>query len=356
MNRPDHGGNLAWAVTLANCPAFSLLDFSASVNPLGPSPLVLQAIQAALGELRHYPDPQYHRLRQALAQYHALDPEWILPGNGSAELLTLAGRACSDCQQTLIITPAFGDYQRALQGFDATIHNVDWPPATPFPLAVLQAWASPQRGLILNNPRNPTGQLLQLEQILPLLDSFGLVVVDEAFMDFLPPNQLPTLIPALSSHPNLIILRSLTKFYSLPGLRLGYALGHPHRLRRWQQWRDPWPVNVLAEAAALAALTDRAFQELTWAWLSPARECLALGLASIAGLIPLASQANFLLVKTSVSASGLQEQLIKEHRILIRDCLSFAGLGDHYFRVAVRTAAENQQLLQALAQQMTHRS
>jgi histidinol-phosphate/aromatic aminotransferase/cobyric acid decarboxylase-like protein len=208
--------------------------------------------------------------------------------------------------------------------------------------------------LILNNPRNPTGQLLQPEQLLPLLDQFGLVVLDEAFIDFLLPHQQPSLIPALSRYPNLVILRSLTKFYSLPGLRLGYALGHPEVLQQWQAWRDPWPVNCLAEAAAIAALADRAFQEMTWAWLGPARERLALGLEQIAGLWPYPSQANFLLVKTRGPAPWLQEQLLKRHRILIRDCLSFSDLGDAYFRVAVRTEAENQQLLQALAQQMGH--
>ncbi|BFM40780.1 threonine-phosphate decarboxylase CobD [Synechocystis sp. LKSZ1] len=356
MNRPDHGGNLAWAVTLADCPVSSLLDFSASVNPLGPSLLVLQAIQGALTELCHYPDPQYQSLRQALAQHHDLDPAWILPGNGSAELLTLAGRALASLQQTLILTPAFGDYERALQGFQAPLTTVPWPPATPFPLTELQALASPQRGLILNNPRNPTGQLLAVEQILPLLDQFGLVVLDEAFIDFLLPHQQPTLIPALAHYPNLVILRSLTKFYSLPGLRLGYALGHPDLLQQWQRWRDPWPVNNLAEAAALAALEDRVFQEKTWAWLGPAREGLALGLGRIPGLFPYPSQANFLLVNTKVPAPWLQEQLLQQHRILIRDCLSFAGLGDAYFRVAVRTKTENQQLLQALAQQMTDRA
>ncbi|NWF58203.1 MAG: threonine-phosphate decarboxylase [Fischerella sp.] len=350
MRQTAHGGNLAWAAALAGCSPGAIVDFSASISPLGPPSSALTAIESQLGNLRHYPDPDYHELRQALGQFHQLPPEWILPGNGSAELLTLAGKEFAEFAATALITPAFGDYYRSLTAYDAQVLE--------FPLSLVNGHLSSildkrqmtqDKGLLLNNPHNPTGKLFSRADILPYLEEFALVVVDEAFMDFLPPHQEQSLIGEVQKYPNLVILRSLTKFYSLPGLRLGYAIAHPDRLRRWQSWRDPWPVNILAQAAAVAAVGDREFQEQTWAWLPATRNQLFEGLAQIPGLQPLPSAANFLLVKSQQPSSQLQQQLLKHHQILIRDCLSFPELGDRYFRVAVRLCSENQRLLDAIS-------
>ncbi len=358
MNRPQHGGNLNWAAAQIGCSVSSILDFSASINPLGPPAAAIAAIQSHLSDLTAYPDPNYQELRSALGQLHSLPPAWILPGNGSAELLTWAAWDLSQLPVTYLVTPAFGDYRRSLQAFNAQVldcslevenwqeeHGI-WPKAIlPVPLPP----APSSSGLLLNNPHNPTGQLFARETILPLLEHFALVVVDEAFMDFLPPAQQESLIPMVSEFPNLVILRSLTKFYSLPGLRLGYAIAHPDRLHLWQQRRDPWPVNILAAAAGVAAVSDLNFSEQTWNWLLSTRTQLFQGLAQIPDLKPLPGNANFLLVHSQRSSSQLQQQLLEQHQILIRDCLSFPELGDRYFRIAVRTQADNQKLLTALA-------
>lgn len=353
---PSHGGNLAWAASLAGCSPFAILDFSASINPLGPPASAITAIQASLSALPHYPDPNYQALRQALSHAHNLSPDWILPGNGSAELLTWAGRELAELNATYLITPAFGDYFRSLQAFGAKIIRSPLPlenqePRASFsPISSLPLFASPHlsSGLLLNNPHNPTGMLFAIETIQPLLEQFALVVVDEAFMDFLLPEQQQSLIDQVANYPNLVILRSLTKFYSLPGLRLGYAIAHPDRLQRWQQWRDPWSVNVLAEAAAIAVLQDIPFQQQTWDWLTESRTQLFRGLSVLPDLYPLPSIANYLLVACQQSVKLLQLELLQHHHILIRDCNSFPELGDRYFRVAVRTPAENQRLLNAL--------
>lgn len=386
---PAHGGNLTWAASLAGCSPFAILDFSASINPLGPPESAIAAIHDHLNALPHYPDPNYRVLREAIAAEQdfanlGLGADWILPGNGSAELLTWAGRELATLSATYLLTPAFGDYARALKAFEATIVELPLPlpeakekesgewgvgsgewkegkrkkEKREFVFQELESASSfvlhpsafaPGLGLLLNNPHNPSGIMFSVETIAPLLDQFNLVVIDEAFMDFLPPEQRPSLIDLIQQYPNLVILRSLTKFYSLPGLRLGYAVAHPDRLQRWQQWRDPWAVNVLAEAAALAVLSDRAFQQQTWQWLPEARSQLFQGLAALPGLYPLPSTVNFLLVRTDYSVVALQQQLLQHHQILIRDCNSFPELGDRYFRVAVRTLADNQRLLDGLA-------
>ncbi|QQE64395.1 threonine-phosphate decarboxylase [Leptolyngbya sp. BL0902] len=366
-----------------------LVDFSASINPLGPPDSVRAALQGAMATLGHYPDPAYGDLRHALGDHHQLSPDWILPGNGAAELITWVARdmASQPDATAHIPAPAFNDYQRACHGFGVTV--VPWPLLTPdsstsgwltldsslsgswlsdswtpgsqrlgSPLSdrrvdlrpeALIAASSPRASCLINNPHNPTGHLFCLDNLRPLLDHFSLVVVDEAFMDFLPTHDAPSLVPWVEAYPNLVVVRSLTKFYSLPGLRLGYAVGHPDRWRRWQQWRDPWPVNTLAAAAAIAAVQDTAFQQQTWHWLPPTRQVLMDGLAALPGLSPLPSAANYLLVKTQAPVPPLQTALLRQSQVLIRDCLSFAELGDHYFRVAVRSKAENERLLTALA-------
>lgn len=352
MSQPIHGGNIVWAAEIAGCPASSILDFSASINPLGPPPSAIAAIQEALSSLSRYPNPAYQPLREALAQAHSISPDWILPGNGAAELLTWAGRELAEQAEVILPVPAFHDYKRALLSFGANIQPWvwDWRNGDLSSLLTdIQKARSASQGLLLNNPHNPTGKLCKLEQIQPLLSHYQLVVLDEAFMEFLSPEQQQSALGLLDLYPNLIIVRSLTKFFSLPGLRLGYVMTHPDRLRRWQQWRDPWSVNSLAVAAGIASLQDHEFQQQTWQWLPPTRAKLVQGLSQINGLQPLESAVNFLLVESAVSVRELQVKLLRHHQILIRDCGSFPELGDRFFRVAVRSDLDNERLIQAIA-------
>lgn len=361
MSRPVHGGNLAWAARLSGCAPNELLDFSASISPLGPPSSVSKAIRAAFSLMVAYPETDYAELRQALALHHQIPTEQVLVGNGAAELLTWAARDLALLPEgCFCLSPGFSDYDRALRAFgcelkaisliqedgslddywdeNLTSQSIDWS----------------RCGLLLNNPHNPTGALFSRERLRPLLLRFGWVVVDEAFMDFLPPEREQSVIDWVAEFPNLVVIRSLTKFYRMPGLRLGYAVAQPETLKRWQSWRDPWAVNVLAAAAGVAAIADTDFQAQTWTWLAAASAELYAGLKALPGLKPLPSCANFFLVNCEISTTALQVELLRRHRIYIRDCMSFEGvgfegLGDRYFRVAVKTTADNQRLLQALA-------
>jgi L-threonine-O-3-phosphate decarboxylase len=366
IKRPLHGGNLIWAATLADCSPSAILDFSASINPLGLPNSAIAVLQDCLPTLSAYPDPNYTHLRQAIAEFHNISPDWVLPGNGAADLLTWACRELAALDSTVLLTPAFSDYFRALKAFDGNIATCDcWARVKEtiqnqalqdsIPLSVQSFFPSSLQfpvsgtGLLLNNPHNPTGQLFSRSSIQGCLDRFGLVVVDEAFMDFLPPGEEQSVIDLVQAYPNLVVLRSLTKFYSVPGLRLGYAIAHPDRLKRWQEWRDPWAVNAIAAAVGEVVLRDAPFQQQTWNWLADARPQLFTGFAHVPGLTPFPSAANFLLVKSEFPVPELQRQLLVEHHILIRDCISFPELGDRYFRTAIRTLAENQQLLDGLS-------
>jgi L-threonine-O-3-phosphate decarboxylase len=349
--RPHHGGNLTWAAALAGCRPQEILDFSASINPLGPPPSVLDAIAQHLGDIQAYPDPHAAELRQQLSLFHQVPMDWVMVGNGAAELLTWACRSLSEMAQVHLLTPAFGDYWRALKAFDAEVcpHSV-MALGKQGDLTALHALAPDltSAGLLLNNPHNPTGQLFPKADVLKLANQFSRIVVDEAFMDFLPAADCHSLIPEIAMNPHVVVLRSLTKFYSIPGLRLGYAIGHPDLLGQWQAWRDPWSVNALAIAAGVAAVQDKSFQAQTYRWLAKAIVQLREGLAQLPRLEVIPGAVNFVLVRCDASAMQVQEHLLKQHKILIRDCVSFPELGDRYFRVAVRTVDENERLLVAL--------
>ncbi|NET50604.1 MAG: threonine-phosphate decarboxylase [Merismopedia sp. SIO2A8] len=365
MHRPVHGGNLDWASQWVGCLPSDILDFSASINPLGPPESAIAAITQHLHELQAYPDPSYRIFRKVLAEHHDIHPDWICPGNGSAELLTWVCRQLAQYDGTVILTPAFSDYKRSLSAFGAKVvecsmmEGMDgWRGEDLKSAGVIGAIGlgqilgdrllSGSNCVLINNPHNPTGYLWQRDEILALVDRAAMVVVDEAFMDFLPPEDQQSVIDAVVDYPNLVVLRSLTKFYSLPGLRIGYAIAHPDHLQQWQQWRDPWPVNALAVAAAIASLSDRPFQQQTWNWLQAVKPKLLQGLHHISGLTPYPGAANYLLVHSTCSTVELQHTLLETDRLLIRDCVSFPELGDRYFRIAVRTMAENQRLLMAL--------
>lgn len=372
MKRPTHGGNLSWAAEIAHCSPHALLDFSASINPLGIPRSAIECLNQSFSTLTAYPDPSYTDLRRAIADYHAtsesncqpnsqlnLDPDWILPGNGAAELLTWACRELAELKQTYLFTPGFADYDRALGTFGAKVKRIALPefsqpllPALGLPPKLNAPTALPQnQGILLNHPHNPTGQWVSAAVLRSeILENphYRLVVVDEAFMDFLPEAQSESLIPWIHDYPQLVVIRSLTKFYAIPGLRLGYAIAHPDRLARWQQWRDPWSVNSLAAKVGEVVLQDRDFQAQTYAWLAAAKPKLVEALQQIPGLQVYGGAVNFLLVRSDYPVPDLQARLLRNHRIYIRDCLSFAELGDRFFRVAVRTIDENQQLITGL--------
>lgn len=363
---PDpHGGNLQAAARRLGCRPDQLLDASASLVPFGPPPRLRRRLIRALGsDLRDYPDRDYTALCEAIAAWHGLDPTRVLPGNGAAELFTWAARDGAACGLNLLPAPGFADYRRALGCWGGAWRSLplplDWSGAGPgaWPLAeAAEAAGSGPAVLWLTNPHNPTGQLWSRRSLEPLLERFALVIVDEAFLPLVPGGEEQSLVPLLAAHPQLVVIRSLTKLFSIAGLRLGYAMGSAERLARWAAWRDPWPVNGLAAAAGQFLLADQAglrrWQGRVQRWVAGEGAWLAARLAALPGLEPLPSAANYLLVRSRPPDASLQPlrlALERRHRILVRDCRSFEGLGEEWLRIAVQDRAGNRRLLAALAQ------
>jgi histidinol-phosphate/aromatic aminotransferase/cobyric acid decarboxylase-like protein len=355
-----HGGNRLAVARRLGCRPEQLLEASASLVPFGPPASVRRSLRRALAgaAIRDYPDREHQVLRQAIAQRHGLEAAMVLPGNGAAELFTWAGRDAAQAGVSLLPVPGFADYQRALACWQGAWRPLELPLrwSGPFP----QPFAAPTEAaavLWITNPHNPTGQLWSRESLVPLLERFALVIVDEAFLPLVPGGEAQSLLPWVGRCPGLVVIRSLTKLAAIPGLRLGYALADPTRLARWAAWRDPWPVNGLAAAAGVALMADRAWDQRVQGWLAQEGPWLAGELAQLPDLVPMASAANFLLVRGEragqpCSLNGLRLALEQRHRILVRDCRSFTGLGESWLRLAVLDRCGNKRLLGALAQEL----
>lgn len=347
-----HGGNVFAVARLLGVPPEDILDFSASINPLGPPPGVRTAVTAAFDRLAHYPDSACTELAEALACHHGCEPANVCIGNGSTELIYLLPRLVTG-RRALIIAPTFSDYAQALRqaGWEHDYYVLPSDDGFPLSLGAVRNELAKGYGLLfLCNPGNPTGRLYGKDQVADLLDicrSAGtLLVVDEAFMDFCEEESVKRLVIASGAG---VVLRSMTKFYGFPGIRLGYALAASSLTERLVTLRLPWSVNTLAQAAGLAALADGGHALRSRACIAEERAFLMTELAKLPGVRVWPGAANYLLARFDggMTAAALQERLLPE-RILIRDCGNFHGLDGRFFRVAVRSREDNERLLVAV--------
>lgn len=354
----DHGGRVFAVARQLGVSPEDILDFSASINPLGIPATVRDAVQNALVQAVHYPDSEATALRQALALHHGQAPEQFCVGNGSTELIYLLPRLLEGGRKrALLIAPTFSEYGYALQqaGWEVAQLVLSDDDGFVLPLAALaERLSSGYDLLFFCNPGNPTGRLYLRDEVAAVADlcreEGTFLVVDEAFMDFCEDESAKHLVAAGDAG---VVLRSMTKFWALPGLRLGYAMASAAVTARLAAIRPPWSVNHLAQAAGLAALADHDYQRRTLAGTGSARTAMAERLAALPDVRVFPAAANYLLVKLSgyLTASVLQERLLGQ-RMLIRDCSSFQGLGERFVRLAVRGVRENDLLLAAMEQEI----
>ena len=333
-----------------------LLDASASLVPFRPPRALRRALSAAIqGQaLRDYPDRAQADFRSAIASWHGVNPDQVLGGNGAAELFTWAARDATAAGLNVLPQPGFADYSRALACWGGAIKELPLPLAwgngwpQPFPLAALNETSEV---IWITNPHNPTGQLWSRCSLEPLLARYALVICDEAFLPLVPGGEAQSLLPLVADHPNLVVIRSLTKLFAIAGLRLGYAVAASDRLQRWHGWRDPWPVNGLAIAAGVAVMNDpvglQRWQQRVQQWVQKEGTWFRAQLEAIPGLKAYPSAANYLLIQGEQSLLELRERLALDG-VLLRDCRSFAGLGERWLRIGLQDRRGNQRILRAL--------
>jgi threonine-phosphate decarboxylase len=360
----DHGGNIYEAARRTGIPERKIIDFSASINPLGVPKSAAHAITKVINRLYHYPEPYAERLSIRIADTIGVPAESIICGNGSTELIYLIPRALRPAK-VLIPEPTFLLYEKACRT-SGVVHVVDFPleDKNSFdlsPKGFIQAILSNAGGdlqtmssddcasvmAFLCNPNNPTGRLVSRDDVLRIAEAAARsgcnLVVDEAFMDFCPEESV---CKEVAHNPYLIVLRSMTKFYALSGLRIGYGVFHPSIASRIREHKEPWTVNSLAQGAAMAVLDDEPYQRASLDVVAQEKSFLENGFAGL-GIPFLSSQANYYLIRPP---KARQIRLaLEEKGILVRDCSNFRGLDENYLRVAVRSRKENTTFLRELA-------
>lgn len=341
-----HGGDWAGFQTEYG---YAPLDFSANVSPLGVPQGVQTAIAKAAETADRYPDPLCRALRQAIGEAENLPPEWILCGNGAADLIWRLA-AAQRPRRTVLPAPSFAEYEAALRSVQCQIQHVLLEAKTDFSVGepFLQAIDAKTDIVFLCEPNNPTGRTTAmplLQQIAARCEAVGAtLVVDECFLDFLEEPKAHTLVPLLQTHPHLVLVRAFTKLYGMAGVRLGYLLcSDLELLEKLRLAGSPWSVSSLAQAAGIAALRENDYVLQVRALIRSQRAFLTQGLRAL-GLRVIPGEANYLLFQCK---TPLLEPL-RERGILLRGCGNYPGLDATWYRTAVRTEKENGRLLAVL--------
>ncbi|MBC2347968.1 threonine-phosphate decarboxylase CobD [Listeria welshimeri] len=347
-----HGGNYNELAKQHGLTKEMVLDFSANINPLGVPASLKQTITANLDKLVEYPEPDYLALRARIASFHQLDLANVIPGNGATELIFGIAKV-TKAQKVLLLAPTFAEYERAF--FDAEIIYAELAKETNFDAAetVLEIIEreTELEAVCLCNPNNPTGQLINQEEMIKIADLCEkkniYLIIDEAFMDFIEESETISMIPYLQQFSHLCIIRAFTKFFAIPGLRLGYLLTKNDLLAEaLLQMREPWSINTFADMAGQILLDDKDYIKQTYQWISTERSFLYQGLNGFPELTVYQPSVNYIFFHLEKPLDLRKELLLKG--IFVRSCANYRGLTENYYRVAVKTRDDNIQLLTAL--------
>lgn len=353
-----HGGNLRRAQEIYGLDSF--IDLSANINPFGPPSGVWAALQEGMKDIVNYPDPECQALKKTLSRYLGLPAEMIMVGNGAGELIFTIVQALKP-KKVAIPIPTFSEYERAAHSVGAEVSYIPlgaegWAKYNRID-EVDQMWREYLEGcdlLFLCSPHNPTGSVLEkrtFEQILTITKESGCrILFDESFLDFLPDESRKSTRAYLGANEHLIVLYSLTKFYSLPGLRLGTVFAHQPLLTLCEQFRDPWSVNVLAQRAGITALQDLRYPDEVREKLRESRSYFyrEFELCGFSDLRLWPTSVNFALIELLNHSSGELIQHLGRLGILVRNCASFSGLSGEFIRVAIKDILVMERLIEGL--------
>jgi len=345
--RPIHGGDIAGFAASIGKLENQIMDYSSNINPLGPPASLEKVYQNSFPLITKYPDLYCRELHQTIAQHLSLNTNNILAGNGAIALIELAIRTLQP-KNVLIVEPCFNEYKRLAQLHNAKVHSVYLKKENQFQFSLEEITSKLDNIdlVILGSPNNPTGTALNRQDLLTLIHEVekhnSFLLIDEAFIDWHPENSVVDMIQPNSC---FTVIRSLTKYFALAGIRIGYAVGTEYFIEQMQQSQESWSCNVLAQTLGITVLNDIAFQENSRQWFQEESVRCRQDLESIPVIQTFPSLANYILIK-------VQEDLIhgfcnamKKAGIYLRTTQDFNGLNHSYFRIAIQTTQENQFLV-----------
>jgi len=333
-----------------------MTDFSVNVNPYGPSKAVLRAAKLAMARIGEYPDPECRELREHLAAELGVKPEHLVFGNGAAELIFDLVRT-EKPKKAVICTPSFAEYERALKTVDCRIQYYNCREENGFVMQedFMDLLTEDVDMVFLCSPDNPSGTVIpkiMMRKIMIRCEFLRIrLVLDQCFFEFMAEDEDDLFLTykndlheSTKKYPSLFLLRAFTKMYAMPGLRLGYGICQDERLiERLEECRQPWSVSIPAQEAGIAAIKDQKRVRNIRGFLLRERKWLERELDALR--IPyFPSKANYILLKSDLDLY----ELLKEYRILIRDCSNYRGLKKGFYRIAVRQRGDNQKLIDAL--------
>ncbi|AGF55239.1 threonine-phosphate decarboxylase [Clostridium saccharoperbutylacetonicum] len=327
-----------------------IIDFSANINPLGMPASVKEAIIDGLKEVEKYPDITYFELKSAISEFENIDKESIILGNGAAEVLFNIVRGLNP-QNALILAPTFSEYEEATRAVSGNVIYYNLKEENKFKIQddILEYINRELDVLFICNPNNPTGVITPKELLIRILmkakENDVITIIDESFLDFI--EEDVSMISYVNEYNNLIIIKSLTKFFALPGLRIGYGISGNSKLKREIEKITPaWNINTLAEIAAKIGIKDKKYITESIKYVIKEKEYLYNELKKNSELKLYEPSVNFILIKTCKNIN-LKEELLKRN-ILIRSCSNYERLNKNYYRIAVRTHEENVILIEEI--------
>ena len=366
-----HGGNIFQFAHEQRIEPYEVVDFSANINPLGPSQRGLDALNAQLRYISHYPDATNDDVLNAIADTYGMDKHQIIVGNGAAELLYAICRL-PGYTGAFVPAPGFSEYKEALEASKIPVRDIFYRPreddnGKPYfevPYLALETFAAELKGqdgriiVFLGNPNNPDGTLLDKDHIRTvasmLKDANSLLVIDESFIDFVGNDSLQdnehSMRSLVNEFDNIIVVHSFTKFYAVPGLRIGAAFANKTLITQLQQYIPSWSVNTLAQAYTKAALNDVDYIKLTKQELNEERAFMYNALDALEGVTVYPPSANFILFQVNqegITANYINEEL-KKYNMIVRNCDSYVGLTNHWVRIAIKDHETNIKLVDKL--------
>lgn len=323
------------------------IDYSVSVNPLGTPESVLDALSFAVKTTGRYPDYNNTKALDAVSEYHGINKEYILLGNGSSELFMAVARAF-EAEKVLLPVPSFSGYEYALNAYDNTVNHIEmcYEEDRIIPDEKILDSLKDSDMIFLGNPNNPTGKLIDKNLLIKIADECEsnetILVLDECFIDFCEGDN--SLINVFEKYKNLIIIRSFTKNYAIPGVRIGYLIcSDKDKIKKIKKQIPEWNISAFATEAAVACCKEKDFLKDTLEYVKAERERLKKALEKF-GIKVYESDSNFMLLKAD---EELAKELLKRN-ILIRNCGNFKGLTNEYFRIAIKSKEQDDCLIEAV--------
>ncbi|RKD22503.1 L-threonine O-3-phosphate decarboxylase [Caminicella sporogenes DSM 14501] len=348
-----HGGNIYEIAKKHSKNIDEIIDFSANINPLGISKKLREAIIENIDIISKYPDPDYKELIKAIADYNFIDREYIIPANGATEIIFLMIEAIRP-KKALLLAPTFLEYERALKKVGSEVIYFKLEEDKDFkvePLSFINKITDDINLIILCNPNNPTGQIIEKENLIKILKKCKeeniYLMIDEAFIEFVDEEKL-SMVNYVEKFDNLLIVKALTKFFAIPGLRLGYGIISNKILKeKIDSIAQPWTINSFASLAGKILLEDKDYIYKSKVLIKEERKYLLKSLNEFREIKIFNSKANYIFFKLLKEGINLREKLI-EKNILIRQCDNYINLDKCYYRVAVKDRNSNKKLIKAL--------